>query len=151
MPGMIMGTILQRRRLLAPAAALILMATAAPVAFAGDDWCSDDPTLAIKTPGGNNVVVHVTNYALGTQHLPSLKAAAVTYDASSVQGGLATEVTVTVLVPDDSLDSGYAIRSVVSDGPAANPGTIYDDGAGRSGKVNQPNTPTTSPPSSSSP
>jgi hypothetical protein len=54
--------------MLAGGAAVIL----APAAFADADWCDDDPLVEIRTPAGQLLPVHVTNYALG-QHLGALK------------------------------------------------------------------------------
>jgi hypothetical protein len=110
---------------------LALLATAAPVAQAGDSWCDFDPPILVKTPGGNNVMVHVTNGALGAQHLDALKDAEITYVATPAGLG-ATAVVVTVVVPNDSFGSGFATRSTASSGPYG-AGTIYASATGSAG------------------
>jgi hypothetical protein len=106
------------------------------VAHAGEDWCTSDPALPIRTPGGSNVVVYVTNSALGSQHLASLQQAAISYVATPAAGGSATDVVVSVLIPGDLSDPSYAVRSVVSSSAHAS-GTIYETKSGSAGTVMQ--------------
>ena len=124
-----------RRRMAATGLAALLMATAVPIAHAGEEWCPWDPTVVISTPAGKNVVVHVTNSAFGAQHLPALKAATITQTVAAAPDGGATDVTLDVLIPNDSFASGFPVRSVASSGPAAAPGTIYAAASGKSGKA----------------
>ncbi len=127
-----------RRRMAAAGFAALLIAAATPIVHAdglGAEWCLFDPTVVIQTPQGNTVIVHVTNSTLGMQHLQALKDATITQTVEAAPGGKATNVTLDVLVPDDVFASAFPVRSVASSGPAAAPGTIYDDESGKSGKA----------------
>ena len=108
---------------------LLLGATA--TAHAGDEWCSADPALPIKTPGGNTVVVHVTNYGLGRIHHVAVQQANTSYAVSAADNG-GTNVTVTVFIRGDIFDPSFATRSVVSSGANAT-GTAYASTSGNAG------------------
>ena len=43
-------------------------AVSAPVVFGAAEWCEDDPLVAIKTPDGRRLELHVTNYAEGAEN-----------------------------------------------------------------------------------
>jgi hypothetical protein len=43
-------------------------AVSAPVVFGAAEWCEDDPLVVIKTPTGNQLPLHVTNYAEGLEN-----------------------------------------------------------------------------------
>jgi len=123
-----------RRRLVAGAMAALLAVAVVPTASAFEEWCQSDPTVVIRTPSGNTVVVHVTDYALGTQHLQALRDAAITQTVQATSNGQGTDVTLEVLIPDDADGTAFPVRSVASSGPYGG-GTVYDDESGQSGKV----------------
>ena len=122
-----------KRILLSVLVALICLGTLAPAVGADDSWCATDPSVVIRTPGGNTVVVHVTNYAQGSQHLPALRDAAISHTTQAVPGQAATDVEIQVLVPDDEHATGYPTRSVVSTLPFEG-GTVLARDEGKSGK-----------------
>ena len=131
---------LRRRSLFAGAggAAAALFATPVPRAFAGEEWCSDDPPVDIVTPAGNLVTVQVTNYAKGAEHASFLNAAQFSVRVkpvgSTVNGvfvATGTDVWLNVVVPIDPYGR-TAVKSVVSTEPNAR-GTILGSDTGRSG------------------
>ncbi len=122
-----------RRRLVAGAVAALLALAVVPTASA-DDWCFGDPTVVIRTPAGNTVVVHATIYALGSQHLQAVRDATIAQTVQATSDGLGTDVQLDVVVPDDQYATGFPVRVVVSTG-ALGGGTVYDDESGQSGKV----------------
>src|SRR5215210_404754 len=63
------------------AAALTLLLTRAPAAFA-DDWCSADPLVKVVTPGGTTQYVHATTFAYGVQHRQALHKAEITWEVA---------------------------------------------------------------------
>ena len=128
-----MGT----RRFLMTLIGVSLLAAApvwTPATLAGAQWCDTDPLVLIETPGGATVPVYVTNGALGTEHLPAVLLAAMTYTASPTDGGSATLVKLDVVVPDDEFASHFPTRSVASTSPMAT-GAIYASTTGYSGEV----------------
>ena len=102
---------------------------------AADDWCGDDPMVRIITPAGKNMVVRVTDYALGIQHLPALKLASYSYSVAPADNGTATAVTLSVLIPGDALDPAFPTRSVVSSAADENSHVyqLYSDKTGTAG------------------
>ncbi|HEU5317610.1 MAG TPA: hypothetical protein VFX49_15965 [Chloroflexota bacterium] len=122
-----------KRSLLSLLLALLCVVWLAPAALAEEEWCPIDPNLVVRTPGGNTVVVHVTNYAFGSQHVPALRAASIEYAVQSVPGLAATDVDVTVLVPDDAYASGFPTRTVASTQPFEG-GIILARDDGKSGQ-----------------
>ena len=122
-----------KRFLLALLSASLLLSLAISVVSA-DDWCSDDPPVAVHTPGGHTVVVKVTDYALGSQHLDALKN--VTYSYVAVPAGIgSTAVTLTVLIPGDVYAATFSTRSVVSSAADENSHqyVVYSDVSGIAG------------------
>jgi hypothetical protein len=124
------------RRLTAVALAILVAVVAllgpARVARAGEEWCENDPPVAITTPRGNRVVVYVTSGALGLEHLPAVQLAAIRHTVQSVEGGRATLVKLDVVVPNDAFGSGFPTRSTVSSGPLKTM-SIYASATGTSG------------------
>jgi hypothetical protein len=102
-----------RRIAVSALSAAVLLSGVARVASA-DDWCSDDPPINIKTPAGHSVVVKVTDYAYGTQHLAALKAVTYAYVATPDLDGVSTDVVLTVNIPGDIYNPLFQTRSVVS-------------------------------------
>ena len=122
-----------RRRLVVGVAAVLLALALTPTVWA-DEWCQNDPAVVIRTPAGKTVVVHVTNYALGAQHLNALNAARIDQAVRPAANGHGTQVAIEVTVPDDAYASGFPVRSVVSTKPFGR-GTVYDDESGLSGNT----------------
>ncbi len=87
-----------------------LILAPSPATHAGDEWCMSDPALPIRTPGGHTVIVFLNNYALGTQHRPALAQATHHYVARPAEGGAATAVELSVLIPADAPDAGSEAR-----------------------------------------
>ena len=102
---------------------------------AADDWCGDDPMVRIITPAGKNMVVRVTDYALGIQHLPALKLASYSYSVAPANNGTATAVTLNVLIPGDALDPAFPTRTVVTSAADENSQVyqLYSDKTGTAG------------------
>ena len=119
--------------LLALLTAVLLLVAAAPEVAALEEWCEDDPLVLITTPGGNVAPVYVTNGALGTEHLPAVQLATISHTVHSVDGGRATLVRMTVVVPNDAFGSHFPTRTTASSGPMKS-GTIYDTDTGYSGE-----------------
>jgi hypothetical protein len=115
-------------------AALVLALALVPAAAASAEWCEYDPLVVISTPGGATVPVYVTSGALGTEHLAAVMSAAISYSATSAEGGEATVVRMTVLIPDDEFASHFATRSVVSTGPLKT-GLLLAEATGFSGQA----------------
>ncbi len=111
-----------------------VLAAFVPATRAGIEWCDTDPLVLIETPGGALVPVFVTTGALGTEHLPAVLLARMSYTAQPVEGGTATLVHLDVTVPDDLFGSHFPTRSTASSGPLAT-GTIYATTSGHSGEV----------------
>src|SRR5581483_198800 len=74
----------------------------------------DEPSVTIVTPAGNVVTVHVTNFAEGVDHLAALQQAVITWQVWPVEHGRATEVELTVLIPDDASGHHFQTRSQVT-------------------------------------
>ena len=125
-----------RRFLMASLAAALLAAGFAPSALAGDDWCDVDPTLLVTTPAGNHAVVYYVTGAYGTQHAATTQLATVSYSAAPANGGQATNVTLSVAVPNDAFGAGFPTRVVVSAGPWATYG-VFGSAQGVSGQTMQ--------------
>ena len=124
---------MNRRFALCGVVAVVGVGAMAPTAGAYEEWCEADPAVVIRTPGGNTVVVHVTNAALGTAHAAALRAASI---SSTVQagGGAGTDVEIEVTVPDDAVATGFATRTMVSTLPWG-AGTVLATDTGNSGRV----------------
>jgi len=117
--------------------ALLCLGLLVPAASADEElWCDNgsDPTVVISTPGGNTVVVHVTNWAQSSVHQAALRAATITYTAQPVTGQPATDVEIQVTVPDDQYETGFRIRSVASTQPFG-AGTVLASEEGKSGQA----------------
>lgn len=110
----------------------LLMLGGAAAVHAGEDTCTVDPPLQIRTPAGNSVVVMMTDSALGLEHKEALKAAVHTYVTTPALGGTATDVVLTVLVPGDIYAATFPVSTVASSGPWAT-GTIYASADGVAG------------------
>ena len=127
-----------RRSLFALFALAALLAgtmTLAPQAEASIQWCFVDPAQLLVTPGGNRLVVYVTNYAPDQVYVRDLAQDKVTYTASTVtlpDGQVGTRFEVSVFIPDDRDLGAFPTSTVVSSGANAT-GTIYDSASGRSG------------------
>lgn len=98
------------------AAALTLLLTRAPAAFA-DDWCSADPLVKVVTPGGTKQYVHATTFAYGVQHRQALHKAEIIWSVAPASGGTATDVTITTTVPQDGSGGGFPTKALVSTKP----------------------------------
>lgn len=122
-----------RRLVVCGVVALLGVGAMAPAAGAYDEWCESDPAVVVRTPGGNTVVVHVTNAALGTEHVAALRAASI---SSTVQAGTGagTDVEIEVTVPDDAVATGFATRTTASTLPWG-AGTVLATDTGKSGQV----------------
>lgn len=113
------------------------MIGSAQVASADDGWCDVDPPIYIRTATGETVVLHVTMYCLGAQHLPAVEAATITYDSSPNRANPRdTDVSVQVFIPGDQFDPRFAVKSTVSALEFAE-GTVYSQVSGTSGVVMQ--------------
>ena len=117
-------------------AAVFLLAALAPPASASIEWCSADPAVVVRTPGGNVAVVHVTLYAEGAEHRAALRDATITYTALPAAGGEDTAVEIEVVIPHDRYPTGFATRAVASTLPFER-GAILDTAGGRSGRAMQ--------------
>jgi hypothetical protein len=123
-----------KRRFVAAAAALLCLGVLAPAVSAGDDWCSTDPAVVIHTPGGNTVVVHLTDSALGSEHAAALRDAEITQTVQTVSNQPATDVEIQVVVPDDAFATGFRTQSVASTQPDG-AGTVLASDEGKSGQT----------------
>ena len=106
-------------------------ALAAP-ALAGDEWCPSDPAVVVHTPGGNTVVVHVTIWALGTEHQAALRDAVIVTTATAAPGPT-TDGEIRVTVPDDAYATGFPTRATASTHPWE-AGTVLARDEGKSGQ-----------------
>lgn len=97
--------------------ALLLLVGLVPGVNAGEQWCEGDPLVVVKTPGGASVPIYVTSGALGPEHLPAVLAARISYTAKPADGGRATLVKISVVIPDDAFESSFQTRSTSSTGP----------------------------------
>lgn len=115
--------------------ALLCLGALVPVASADYEWeCDTDPTVVISTPGGNTVVVHVTDSAQDSVHLAALRAVAISYTTQAVTGQPATDVEIQVTVPDDQYETNFPVRSVASTQPFR-AGTVLASADGKSGQT----------------
>jgi len=119
---------------LAVAAATTLTAATAPAAFAAADWCDADPLQLVITSGGKIVPIFVTNGARSALRIAQLLLAEIKHTTKSVDGGRATLVTVSVVVPNGLLGASFDTRCIVSSGPL---GTfeVYATTTGTSGRT----------------
>ena len=133
----------RRALALALALALFLVWVPGPAAAQGADaiaeWCEVDPPLVVRTPGGRVVVLHVTNYGLGREHLRAVRRATIsstTSPAGSAPAGApragAFLVRVVVEVPLGAGGERFPTKSVVSTRPFAK-GTVLAEASGHSG------------------
>jgi len=116
-------------------AVLVAAGWQAAPAQAAAEWCDTDPLLLIVTPGGQIIPVFVLVGARGPEHLLSAQAASLLMTSQttrSVDGGRATQITVTVVVPNDLFGRGFPTRAAVSSGPLGS-GIIHADSDGQSG------------------
>src|SRR5436309_1042420 len=95
--------------------ALLLFGTAAAAWADGDSWCDTDPPVVIVTPAGNLVPVFVVDRGPAT-HLLSLLHPQISYTVSPVANGQATNVKMTVVIPNDLLGSNYGVGTEVWSG-----------------------------------
>lgn len=114
----------------APAAGLLPMV--ASVVHA-DDWCATDPMIKVVTPT-STTNLFLTISALGSQHMPALAQEQHTVVTAPIAGSSSSLATVTVLVPNDALASGFPTRAVVSDQPNGQ-GNVLASVQGVSGQV----------------
>jgi hypothetical protein len=100
------------------AGVLLLAGIAVPAspALAGDTWCDVDPPVILLTPAGNLVIVYVTDSG-PLLHTASLLLPRITSNVQPANNGTATDVTLTVTVPNDLLGSHYGVASEVWSGP----------------------------------
>ncbi len=119
---------------LAVAAAATLTAATAPVALGAENWCDADPVQLVITSGGKIVPIFVTNGARSALRIAQLLLAKITHTTKSVDGGRATLVTVTVVVPNGLFGAKFDTRCIVSSGPL---GTfqVYATTTGTSGQT----------------
>jgi hypothetical protein len=96
-------------------------------------WCEHDPPVVVTTPGGSPVVLHVTNYGKGLMHRSAVESATICHASWRAQDGATTDVTISVLIPDDD-ERGFATRTVVSTEPNG-AGDVLDTGSGLSGEM----------------
>jgi hypothetical protein len=140
------------RRGVAPALALALLLVQAPRPAAATDaiaeWCEVDPALVVQTPTGRVVVLHVTNYGLGLEHLRAVRRAEISSTVRPVGNGPAPGegrrgtarpaeavlVEVVVAIPLGAGGQAFPTRSVVSTKPAAT-GTVLAAARGESGRT----------------
>jgi hypothetical protein len=125
-------------RVLLSALAAVLLAMSVPTtsAQAGAEWCDTDPLILIRTPDGQIVLVFILVGARGLEHLPAAQAAsllATSHTVESTSGGRATQVTVTVEVPDDLFERGFPTRAAITSGPLGS-GKVHADTEGKSGQ-----------------
>lgn len=105
------------RLFLALVAAFAMLAAAPSAVDASEQWCDADPLVLVQTPGGALVPVYVTSGAQGTEHLPAVLLATITYSAAPTADGAGTLVELRVRVPNDLFGSNFPTRSVASTGP----------------------------------
>jgi len=121
--------------LVALAALFVGVAGLAPAAEASGQWCWADPAQRLVTPGGNSLVVYVTNYAPDRAYIRDLARDEVTYTARNVtlgDGRVGTVFEVSVLIPNDPALGGFRTSTVLSSKANAS-GTLYDSDSGNSG------------------
>lgn len=124
-----------KRRLLSALVALVCLGVLAPAVSAGEEgWCQSDPAIAVRTPAGNTVVVHLTLMAQGTEHAAALRDAVESYTVEAVSNQPATDVEIRVLVADDEYGSGFSTISTASTQPFGG-GTVLDSETGKSGQL----------------
>lgn len=122
-----------KRRTASATAALLLLSGLVPDVYAGEEWCEEDPVVAIVTPKGAVVSVFVTNGVKGPEHQLAAILAKIKYSVKSIDGGRATRVTMLVTVPADAFEDRFETRSVVSTGPLKS-GVILGSALGFSGQ-----------------
>jgi hypothetical protein len=101
-----------------------------------EDWCDGDPPIYVQAHDGSVVVLHVTNSALGQEHLPAVERATIVYTSEYARRrGSATEtrVTVTVEIPNDRFARRFPVRTLVASGEFG-AGTVYARAEGKSGQ-----------------
>lgn len=96
-------------------------------------WCSDDPQINITTPAGNHVVVYLTNYGEGLEHLAQLQALQTTVSVADSDGDRQTAVQLTVFIPDAG-GARFRTFHVVSTSPDAS-GVTLASRVGTSGET----------------
>ena len=137
------GRVRRAAALAAAALSLVLVWSPGPAAVQGADaiaeWCEVDPALVVRSPGGSVVVLHVTNYGQGREHLGAVRQATISSATSPVGGGPdpagsdgAFRVEVVVEVPLGAGGQRFATKSVVSTRPSAG-GTVLAAVSGHSG------------------
>jgi hypothetical protein len=108
------------RRAIAPFIAAALGAPAAlssvATAHADETWCDLDPPVIITTPGGNVRIVYVTDSG-PLLNVAQLLLPAISYTVHAVPGQNATDVVLSVTVPNGLLGS-FSCHSYVTTGPA---------------------------------
>ncbi|CAA9301653.1 MAG: hypothetical protein AVDCRST_MAG77-5717 [uncultured Chloroflexi bacterium] len=100
--------------------------------MASEEWCSADPAVPVRTPGGATVVVYLNEYALGTEHRAALARATHSCSVTAAPGGRGTDVEITVLIPGDRTDSSFRTRATVTTAPGGR-GAVLDSREGVSG------------------
>ncbi|MCX6023777.1 MAG: hypothetical protein NTZ05_19015 [Chloroflexi bacterium] len=111
---------LMLKRLLASLAIslVMLLAPFLPVVSVGaEEWSDEDPVVLIVTPKGNLVPVFNTMGVLGLKNAVALALAKVNYTVASVDGGKATQVSLTVTIPNHILGKDFPTRTTISSGP----------------------------------
>ena len=97
---------------------LVLLAAQAPPTSASNQWSDTDPLKTIITPSGTAVPVYVDVGAQAPGTLADGEAATITWTVKSVQGGAATQVELSTVVPCDALiGCQFNTRSIPSSGP----------------------------------
>jgi hypothetical protein len=122
-----------RRLLTALTAGLLLLAGTVAPALAGDTWCDIDPVVTLTTPAGHQVTVFVVDRG-PIEHAVSLLYPYITVYTQPARGGTATDVTLDIVVPNDSFGSDYAVASEVWSGPDKL-GVRYDAQSGVAGQT----------------
>ena len=127
---------MQIRRTLLAAAAAVAMLPLGVTSVSAAEWCDTDPPVRIQTPAGRSIVVKVTDYALGSEHLTALGQMTYSYVATPTLDGQGTDVTLIVSIPTDSFSPTFQTRSKVSSAADENSNVyqVYSDQYGSAGQ-----------------
>ncbi len=109
----------------------LLAACVAVQAEAAAELCLVDPRLVIQLPSKDYLTVFVTEGAMGTEHLPTLHLAEITYTAEATADKHTAQVTVYDYIPDDAIGRFTTLMIVSSEPFGA--GTVYGSANGTSG------------------
>ena len=120
-----------------PTLLLLLLVAQPPPTSASNQWSDTDPMKVVTTPAGNAVPIYVDVGVETPADLPLAEAASISWTVQSVQGGTATQVTLSATVPCSPVQSiGCQFRTrLVPSSQVMMGGTVYAQAFGFGGKT----------------